>query len=66
MIKGWRGLINALDHMFELRREYERLRSPHTYLALTKVEAEIAACVAQRKEEWAQEDQQDLFNKETK
>ena len=61
MIKNVRDLINALDRMFELRREYERLRSPHTHLALMKIEAEIAALVAQKKEEWAREKQGNLF-----
>lgn len=61
MIKNLRDLIHALDRMFELRREYERIRSPHTHLALMKVEAEIGALVAQKKEEWAQEGQGNLF-----
>jgi hypothetical protein len=53
VISSWKDFLLAVDKMRQCQKDYARTKSPAAHNAAKKREAEVDACIKQKRETWA-------------
>ena len=63
MIASWKEFFVAVEQMRECQKVYDQTKSPTALHTAKKCEAEVDACIKEKREEWARQKQPELFKK---
>ena len=61
MITSWKEFLIAVEQMRECQKVYSRTNSPTARHTAQKCEAEVDACIQEKREEWARQQQPEMF-----
>ena len=61
MIASWKDFFIAVEQMRECQKVYFLSKSPSALHTAKKCEAEVDACIREKREEWARQAQPELL-----